>query len=322
MNSVLLIRFGGLGDLLLALPSIRLVRAACPDAHVVLACRKAYGGLLVEAGVVDEIIPEDSPRLLPLFDDERASGAASQGGPGPFDLVIGWTHGGSRHFAKSASFRSRGEGEFHLLTADPRVPSPLSRQFFEKTAAALGAGGNRPIEEYAFLPVIGPPRELRSVRGSYGEGRKRRVIIHPGSGSESKRWPLGNFLTIIGRLGERGVAGLVATGEAEEKMEAELGEAVLPPGWIWVRTPPLTDLATVLREAALYLGNDSGVTHLAAACGVEVVALFRQDLLEVWRPLGRVHLLAAPSLPEIPLDSVWESLLPRLPNFSADRQNS
>jgi ADP-heptose:LPS heptosyltransferase len=126
----------------------------------------------------------------------------------------------------------------------------------------------------------------------------------------------------MGRLGERGVAGSMVTGEAEERMEAELREAVLPPGWIWVRNPPLTDLASALREAALYLGNDSGVTHLAAACGAEVVALFRQDLLAAWRPLGRVHLLAASSLPEIPLDSVWESLLLRLPNFSADRQNS
>jgi ADP-heptose:LPS heptosyltransferase len=105
-------------------------------------------------------------------------------------------------------------------------------------------------------------------------------------------------------------------------MAAHLERQVLPQGWEWINQPDLEDLATNLTEAGLYLGNDSGVSHLAAACGAEVIVLFRRDLVPAWRPLGRVHVLAASSLPEISLESVWEITVSRLPNFSADRQNS
>jgi ADP-heptose:LPS heptosyltransferase len=113
----------------------------------------------------------------------------------------------------------------------------------------------------------------------------------------------------------------VVTGEAEEGMAADVERAALPPNWTWVRRPGLSTLASLLSEAGLYLGNDSGVTHLAAACGADVVALFRQEFASAWRPLGRVHLHIADSLSEIGLESVWKTVASRLPNFSADSQN-
>jgi len=321
-SRLLLIRFGGLGDLLVALPSIRLIRRMYPHAHLSLACRETYGKLLAEAGVVDEIIPEDSARLLPLFDEGQAAEADPPGGLGSFDLVIGWTHGGRAHFAKTGMTRIAAAGKILFLSADPRGSSPLSRQFFRKTADAVGAGGDLPIEEYAVLPAGRPRDAERAARVSGRKGARRGVVIHPGSGSESKRWPLENFLVIVRRLGERGVSGSLVTGEAEERMAVVLEKTVLPPSWTWLRQPGLKDLVSNLTEAALYLGNDSGVTHLAAACGAEVIALFRQDLVTAWRPLGRVHPLAAPSLPEIPIESVWKIIVSRLPNFSAYSQNS
>jgi ADP-heptose:LPS heptosyltransferase len=319
---VLLVRFGGLGDLLVALPSIRLIRWRYPDAHLALACRETYGKLLVEAGVVDEIIPEDSPRLLPLFNEASAAKAESLGGLGPFDMVLGWTHGGRGHLAKTGIALSAVAGEVLSLSADPEGSDQLSRQFFKKTVEAIGSSDDLSIEQYAFLPAGRLRKSGRSGRVSGEKGGKSGVIVHPGSGSESKRWPLENFMGVIRRLGERGVAGSLVTGEAEEKMEVELEKTILPPGWTWMRQPGLTDLASDLSEAALYLGNDSGVTHLVAACGAEVVVLFRQDLVTAWRPLGRVHPLIAPSLPEISLESVWETLVSRLTSFSADSQNS
>jgi ADP-heptose:LPS heptosyltransferase len=321
-SRLLLIRFGGLGDLLVALPSLRLIRRMYPHAHLSLACRETYGRLLAEAGVVDEIIPEDSPRLLSLFDEGQATEAESAGGLGPFDLVIGWTHGGRAHFAKTGMTRIAASGEILFLSADPRGSSPLSRQFFRKTADAIGTGSDLSIEEYAVLPADRPRDAERSAHASGRKGGRRGVVIHPGSGSESKRWPLENFLVIVSRLRERGVTGSLVTGEAEERTAAVLEKTVLPPSWTWLRQPGLTDLVSNLTEAVLYLGNDSGVTHLAAACGAEVIALFRQDLVTAWRPLGRVHPLTAPSLPEIPIESVWKIIVSRLPNFSAYSQNS
>jgi ADP-heptose:LPS heptosyltransferase len=130
-------------------------------------------------------------------------------------------------------------------------------------------------------------------------------VVHPGSGSEKKRWPLDHFLEIIGRLRRSGISGVLVTGEAEENIDSVLEKTALPIGWTWIQRPPLIALAGLLKEARLYLGNDSGVTHLAAACGTDVVALFRRDLVDSWRPFGRVQLLFAERVDHIRVDSVW-----------------
>ncbi|OGD26768.1 MAG: hypothetical protein A2028_03050 [Candidatus Aminicenantes bacterium RBG_19FT_COMBO_59_29] len=309
MKTVLLVRFGGLGDLLVALPSIRLIRGKYPEARLTLACRGEYGALLLETGVVDEIIPEDSRRLTPLFAEMPAAETELSGRLGTFDLVMGWTHGQKKNYS------------FRFIHADPRESGQLSRFFFRKTAEAIGESKSLPIDEWALLPTDRLQRAEVLKRIDGGERKKRGAVVHPGSGSESKRWPLENFLQVIGRLEERGVAGALVTGEAEEGMAAEVEKAALPPNWTWVRRPGLTTLASLLSEAGLYLGNDSGVTHLAAACGAEVVALFRREYASAWAPLGRVHLHIADSLSEIRLESVWETVVSRLTNFSADSQN-
>jgi lipopolysaccharide heptosyltransferase III len=322
MKNVLLIRFGGLGDLLVALPSIRLLRGKFPDARLTLACRKQYGELLLDAGVVDEIISEDSPELLPLFDDRPKAETVLPSRLESFDRIVVWTHGGSGLLTKGGIAADVRSGRFHFLKADPRGSIQLSRQFFRKTAEIIGESGALSIDDWAGLP---PDRAARTdASGSIikGEEVRRAVVVHPGSGSESKCWSLENFLEIIRRLGERGIAGWMVTGEAEERMEAALESSALPQGWASMRQPLLAQLASLLSETGLYLGNDSGVTHLAAARGAEVVALFRQDLVAAWEPLGRVHIHIARSLNEIRLESVWETLRRRLPNFSADSQNS
>jgi hypothetical protein len=100
MKNALLVRFGGLGDLLVALPSFRLVRGKYPRARLTLACRAEYGALLRERGVVDEIVPEDSRLLTPLFSGAPEAKAKNSDWLGSFDLVMAWTHGALGGFLK------------------------------------------------------------------------------------------------------------------------------------------------------------------------------------------------------------------------------
>jgi len=106
MKEALLIRFGGLGDLLVALPSIRLVRGKFPDARLTLACRKQYGELLLDAGFVDKIMAEDSPVLLPLFEDGVGTEADLSSRLESFDWIVGWTHGDKGFLAKAGAPRA------------------------------------------------------------------------------------------------------------------------------------------------------------------------------------------------------------------------
>lgn len=293
MNNALLVRFGGLGDLLVTLPAIRFLRGKFPEAKLTLVCREPYGRLCLEAGVVDGIIPEDSRRLLPLFKTEGRLGGDSASWLASFDSVIAWTQEAPESFLLKAPGFQGGKARPLIIQADPLGKESLSRAFFRKTAEATGQTVIPPAEEWSRLP-------LKSFSNSAGP----ETVVHPGSGSEIKRWPLRNFLKIVKESAERGMGGALVTGEAEENLAGEIGKTGLPAKWKWVRCPSILSLAWILSGASRYLGNDSGVTHLAAACGTTVVALFRTENASIWRPLGRVHLLSAASLTDVSLESV------------------
>ena len=301
MKNALLVRFGGLGDLLVTLPSIRFLRAKFPDAHLTMVSRKQYGDLFLEARVVDEVIPEDNRRLLPFFETEASLNSDFAGWLGSFDSIMAWTQGNPEDFLFKAPGIQAGSVQPCVIQADPGKTEPLSRVFFRKTAASLGESASLRIERWSRLPLPGVSRDV---------GPK--IVIHPGSGSEAKRWPLRNFLKIIEELGEKKIAGALVTGKAEENMTSSIEETALPLNWTWIRYPSILALARLLSAAALYLGNDSGVTHLAAACGAAVVALFRSEFASAWRPLGRVQLLSAASPSEISLESVRKNIFSRM----------
>jgi ADP-heptose:LPS heptosyltransferase len=125
-----------------------------------------------------------------------------------------------------------------------------------------------------------------------GPGKKRPLwAVHPGSGSLQKNWPLERFIQAAQEI-ERKNQGqpIFLLGPAEQETE--------PAGFFRsqpfpvMNTPPLKTLAGILSQCAGYLGNDSGVSHLAAALGLPSVVLFGPTDPFLWGPRGRsVHLL-------------------------------
>jgi len=103
--------------------------------------------------------------------------------------------------------------------------------------------------------------------------RENFAVIHPFSGSPRKNWPLEKFRALAGRL-ERIMPVCWCSGDEDPPL----------PGA--VRIPDLLDLARWLASARLYIGNDSGITHLAAAAGTPVLAIFRATDPRVWAPRG------------------------------------
>jgi heptosyltransferase-3 len=119
------------------------------------------------------------------------------------------------------------------------------------------------------------------------------AVIHPFSGSARKNWPLRRFRELAARLTlpVRWCAG------PEEALEGA------------VRFQNLDELACWLASARVYIGNDSGITHLAAAVGVPVVAVFGLTDPIVWAPRGeRVRVVSGGSLEEIEVDEVLETV--------------
>jgi hypothetical protein len=114
------------------------------------------------------------------------------------------------------------------------------------------------------------------------------VLVHPGSGSRRKNWPPERFAAVVREL--PGPVRLIV-GEADAQAAAAVEQALgaqLPR----LEHPPLAELAARLAGCHAYVGNDSGVSHLAGLCGAKAVVLFGPTPAAVWHPLGpRVHVL-------------------------------
>jgi heptosyltransferase-3 len=112
------------------------------------------------------------------------------------------------------------------------------------------------------------------------------VLVHPGSGAAAKNWPAARFAATIGLL--KSPVRLIV-GEADTRAAAEV-EAALGHPLPHLEHASLEELAAGLAGCRAYLGNDSGVSHLAGLCGARAVVLFGPTSPEIWRPLGpHVH---------------------------------
>jgi ADP-heptose:LPS heptosyltransferase len=171
-----------------------------------------------------------------------------------------------------------------------RTAAPLPNQTHAsvpplEVARALGGG----IVD--TLPIVIPrPEHEAEVRPLLGQLPARFLALHPGSGSARKNWPAERFVTLAGRLA-RDQPFLVVVGPADEG-------ATLPfhaSRAVFARGLPLRALGALLAQAGLYVGNDSGVTHLAAAFGAPTLALFGPTDPKIWSPLGpKVRVVRAP----------------------------
>lgn len=311
MKNILLFRLGGLGDLLVTFPSIYLLRRKLSPCSISLVCRKEYGMILKETGIVDELISVDDRRFVPLFAEHLSGGEELVQWFRKFSLMIGWMQTEKALNLKQSWLASFGK-TIRLFVYDTHSQEEISKFFFRKTSEFLKREGKLSLlfSEHILLPLsLDQKKEGLKLLGEMTlcDGKKI-VVIHPGSGSREKCWAFPNFLIIIRRLNQRDLKGVLVTGMAEEWIKNEIRDAKLPENWVWLQNPSLMKLAGLLSEASFYLGNDSGITHLASVCGTKGIALFRKDLEAAWKPYRGMTVLCGHSLAEIDAETVWETL--------------
>jgi heptosyltransferase-2 len=123
------------------------------------------------------------------------------------------------------------------------------------------------------------------------------IAIHPGSGSHEKNWPLENWIGLFlpgSRFAD--LKGLVViSGEADEAQTDELDREWKNRGVRFARNLPLPSLAAVL-DRSIFIGHDSGISHLAAAAGANCILLFGPTDPDVWAPRNEnARVLRAPN---------------------------
>ena len=268
MRKILVLRGGALGDFLVTLPAFALLRTGWPAARIELAGNATAATLALSRGLIDAAHSQHEARWAALFDS----------GPLPvefgawladFDLVVNF-------WPDPACELQR------------RFPCREGQRFL--TAAAM------PARAPAAAHYCAPLRDLGLATGMFWFPLERpdlttpravpRVAVHPGSGSPLKNWPLDRWVELCAWLtGELGAELLIVSGEAEPpEVLAGFGQSA--------RNLPLPALTTGLGRCQFFVGHDSGISHLAAACSVPSVLLFGPTDPAMWAPPApHVHIM-------------------------------
>lgn len=302
---ILILRGGAIGDFIVTLPVLQTLLARWPDAEIEIWGYPHIADLAVAAGLAKKVVSLDRAEMVRFFVPVPDFAPGQEAAIQSFDLILNYLHDPEGQIRSNLHMA----GAKQVLSGSPIIKRGHAVDFLLEPLMALA------LYETGLAPALDLPKttldrgaaRLRSlgIRGAP-------VTIHPGSGSPSKNWPLDRYIELARALRSRGREVLLVLGEADAPLRPVL-DATLPPSeYPRLDTLPLTDLAATLAHSALHIGNDSGITHLAAAVGIPVVALFGPTDPATWSPRGRIPpiLLRPPSgdLSALPLSDVLAAL--------------
>ncbi|MFQ6069710.1 MAG: glycosyltransferase family 9 protein [Candidatus Aminicenantales bacterium] len=193
---MLLFRMGGLGDLLITFPSINLLRKTLHPCSITLVCREEYGFILKETGVVDNIISAGASKLAPLFASPPYPEDITCWLEG-FSMILGWMQKKDSLNLETLCI-SRFKGRCRFIVCDQAYHGPLSTFFFQKTAEFL-PDEKVPLpsfNECLLLPLTTQQKQdgLKLLGEKALVSKEKLAVVHPGSGTRDKCWPLKSFL--------------------------------------------------------------------------------------------------------------------------------
>jgi len=302
---ILLLRFGGIGDTLVVFPSVRLLRETFSGFSLQMICREDVGEIFILARVVDQVISPHEARVRELFRKRPSSEISGLFSPEDYFLIIGW-------FNKSNELNLT-PGEFIIY--DQRSLRPINQFFFIQTREVAEKYKRQQGVSYNNLVNLPVTHEWLTKARALLPGMLLESpfgLVCPGSGSREKCWPLELYLKLIEEAARRQLRGLLISGPAEDWLLSRIKNWRFPPGWFHLHHPPLWAIAGWMKMARFYVGNDSGLTHLAALCGVPGVALFLEKNLPVWTPGGKLLILSTPTLGQLSLLQVKKTLFSQL----------
>jgi heptosyltransferase-3 len=273
---------GGLGDVLLAVPAMTRLRSRFPKHRLVLCAEDQVARLLLACRIIDESTSMRGRTCADLFAGADSVTGQLQKWLEDCDLAIGWM--GDLDGKLSETLKAVGAQQ--AIVESPfstAIQATHQRDRFLEVIEEAPFDG----EGDALLTVTEPLLDLgeaclEAAGLSIGQPL---FIIHPGSGSAHKCVAPEILATLVVAVQMYGATPVILEGPADRKpVERLLRSCVTPP--IVLRGLDVLTVAGVLAQARLYVGQDSGVTHMAGLMGVRTVALFGPTDPARWAPRG------------------------------------
>jgi heptosyltransferase I len=293
---LLFVKLSSIGDIVHALPALAAVRRALPRAEIAWVVERRSAEILRDNPLVNTLIEVDTKGLrrwpmsgetLPATRRQLRRLRAS-----PFDLALDFQgllksaliarlSGAPRRVGFARAYLREPASRF-LLTKTVDVParSHVIRKNLALASGALGIQLPTGAETFEFPVAVSREHEGEADALIQIVGR-RFAILNPGGGWPTKLWEAARFGSLADSLSANfGLRSVVTYGPGEREL-AERVAASSKAGAALVASPTLKGFYALARRAAVYVGGDTGPTHLAVAAGAPVVGLFGPT--EWWR---------------------------------------
>ena len=296
---LLVIFSGALGDLICLGPALRAIARRHHEATLELMARPELARFAVGRMTIEAAHSIDRREVSSLFRNGAGADPAAHAFFGQFGRIYSFFAAEDHNFRRSLSAAASGEVSFHRFR--PPGDGHLGRLYLD----SIGASGD-PVEsrvDPAKSDLDSADEVLHGLGSAHGEF----CLVFPGSGSLTKNWPLDRFAELATAVSSF-VKPVAILGPAEPAMEASFQErqvAVL-------RGLALEVVAALAHHARAFVGNDSGVSHLAAAAGARGVVIFGPTDPVRWQPIGEVTVLRREPLRALAVDEVLQALSARV----------
>src|ERR1041385_6996709 len=290
VRKVLLIRLRSIGDTVLATPSLFALKRFLPNVEIDMLVEDWVAPLLDNHPHINKVVTLERNGFV-----ARARVARELRSAG-YDVVYN-LHGGT-----TATFLTRATGARHRVgfktyqyaqLHTELVPSPLLLWGTQKThsveqqLALLGWTGvpvsDRPRTRLGIAPEAA--ESVAQQLAAAGLNERKIALLHPAAAFDTKRWAAEKFARVAEYLSERGYAPIAIAAPNEAEIVSDLvNQSRVGILTLNLSLPEVTVLAA---RSQLFVGNDSGIAHIAAAVGTPSVVVFGSSNIAHWRPWNR-----------------------------------
>lgn len=263
-SRVAVIRLRSLGDCVLSTPAIHLLKQFRPDLEIGVVVEERFAAVY-EGNADIARIAAPNLRALRAFAPQLCLNL----------------HGGTRSARLTLLSGARFRAGFDIFRPAwiYNTPIPTAQEILGVTRRVHTAEHAAAAMFYLGVPIGEVPRARMAAPAGRSENAPAGLyaVIHPLAATAQKTWPSQSFIQLADYLETQKAMQPVFIGGAGEDL-SEFGR------WRTIAGAPLGEIARLMRDAALFVGNDSGPAHVAAAFGVPAVVIFGPSDAEVWAP--------------------------------------
>jgi heptosyltransferase-2 len=319
MKRVLVVRGGAIGDFIFTLPVLEALRMRDPQVEVDILGHAGIAELAVGRRHAANLRRVDGAEWAALFSPGGRLAEAERRYLAGFDETFCiWPDADGvigENLLRAGSVKVVSVDPTPVEGKDVHVVDHIARQC-EK------AGLEIKFREPHLYPSVRDRVWAEHYMRISGAGDRPLLALSPGSGSPSKNWPVQHYATLARDWMRRSGHALIVTGPAEETLAGELRDSLGEDGVFFLSNEPLPCMAATIERCEGFVGNDSGITHIAAAVRTPTLAIFGRTNPAIWRPrASRVKVLQLPPpgddlaalKPAEVLRELWALLRPGLP---------